>query len=95
MAMELSGSPGLVGVYAESGASACLIVGLSASLHRALSCAVVLSLTSLSVVACAPSASRRSIGLAGNWAERAHEFPVPKCDSARSVHHDRVLVVLT
>ena len=30
-----------------------------------------------------------------NWAELAQEFPVPKCDSARSVNLDRVLVVLT
>ena len=30
-----------------------------------------------------------------NWAELVQEFPVPKCDSARSVNLDRVLVVLT
>ena len=29
------------------------------------------------------------------WAELAQEFSVPKCDSARFVNLDRVLVVLT
>ena len=30
-----------------------------------------------------------------NWAEFAQEFPVPKCDSARSVNLDCGLVVLS
>ena len=55
MAVELSGCPGLVVVSEGSGASVCLVLGLSAWLHLALSWAMVFSLRSLSVVACAPS----------------------------------------
>lgn len=29
-----------------------------------------------------------------NWAELAQEFPVPKCDAARAVNFDGVLIVL-
>ena len=60
--MELSRSSGL-GVASEgSGASVCLVLGLQASLQRAVSCAVVFSLTSLLVVGCAPFATRVSQG---------------------------------
>ena len=37
----------------------------------------------------------RSIRVCVTWVELAQEFPVPKCDSARSVDLDRILVVLT